>query len=363
MERPNEGSAAYQRSTAVPTHAIHWYDFWTGQPVIGGQTISAPAPYEHIPLYVRAGSIIPTGPADAQYAAQAVAPTEVRVYPGADKTFTMYADAGDSYAYVGGAAETIPFSYSNSTATLTIGQATGTYTGMPTSRSLRVVFVGSQHGAGVGDTPTAPTVSYQGRPLDVTSTSGGANLGQTLSTPSQPIPAGGSGTVTATVLNAGPAAARKIAAHLGAIFTPAGAGATSTAAVHVDTQQNTDPWAKAGLVMRNDLTKDHQSAGYVALVVTPGNGVSLQWDADGDGIADSFRSVGAGSVQAPVWLRLSRSGKTYTGWYSMDNAAWISVGGITVESATPTQDVGMIATSHSSARPGLNTFSSFTVTS
>jgi hypothetical protein len=146
----------------------------------------------------------------------------------------------------------------------------------------------------------------------------------------------------------------------GTVYLPEGAASESTATVRVDAQQYTDPWAKAGLVMRNDLTGDHSSPGYVVLVVTPGNGVSLQWDADGDGALESF--TGAGGPSAPVWLRLSRSGTTYTGSYSADGTTWTTVGSTTVGSAAPTQDVGMIATSHSAGQLGLDTFSGFGVT-
>jgi hypothetical protein len=149
----------------------------------------------------------------------------------------------------------------------------------------------------------------------------------------------------------------------GAIYQPGAASATSTATVHVDAQQNTNPWAKAGLVMRNDLTKNHLSPGYVALVVTPGNGVSLQWDGDGNGILDSFVVAGAGSVHAPVWLRLTRSNTTYTGFYSTDGTTWTQVGTATVGTATSTEDVGMIATAHNSnAQLGIDNFSGFTIT-
>jgi regulation of enolase protein 1 (concanavalin A-like superfamily) len=148
----------------------------------------------------------------------------------------------------------------------------------------------------------------------------------------------------------------------GAIYQPSTATATTTATVRVDAQQNTDAWAKAGLVMRNDLTGNHVSPGYVALVATPGNGVSLQWDSNGDGILDSFTATGAGSVHAPVWLRLTRSNTAYTGFYSTDGATWIQVGSATVGSAAATEDVGMIATAHNSAQLGMNNFSGFTVT-
>jgi hypothetical protein len=147
----------------------------------------------------------------------------------------------------------------------------------------------------------------------------------------------------------------------GAIYQPGGAGASSTAIVRVDAQADTDPWAKAGLVMRNDLTQAHHATGYVALVVTPGNGVSLQWDSDGDGVLDQFTQVGAGTLQAPIWLKLTRSGTTFTGYYSTDGITWTAAGSATVASAATTEDVGMIATAHSPGALGRDDFSDFSV--
>jgi len=103
---PVTAAGVTSRSVYLPSGL--WYDFWTGQAIPGGQTISAAAPYDHIPLYVKAGSILPLGPANAQYAAQAVNPTEIRVYPGADGRFTSYSDSGDTYAYAQGAFQNIP---------------------------------------------------------------------------------------------------------------------------------------------------------------------------------------------------------------------------------------------------------------
>ena len=465
-------TAAGATSRPVYLPAGLWYDFWTGRPVTGGQTITAAAPYDHIPVYVRAGSVLPLGPANAQYAAQAVQPNEIRVYPGADGRLNLYSDAGDTYAYAAGASQTIPLTYRNGGRTLTIGASAGTYPGAPATRNLRVVFVGPASGTGVGETPGAPAVTYHGRAVTVAAPPGLADVGLAVSVPAGLSTAGQAATVVTTVTNAGPAAATGVSATLsvpagwtaqatgasstatlragqtlrtswtvtpsatapissdtvtagatysvagrtetltspasmqvrspvsapfrsysdtsaffgqyngqfaveaagtdifqngtsadddyGTIYQPGRAVSGTTTTVHVDSQQNTDPWAKAGLVMRNDLTGDHSSPGYVALVVTPGNGVSMQWDADGNGVLDGFTS--GGGPAAPVWLRLSRSGTTYTGSYSTDGAAWTTVGSATVGSAASTQDAGMIATSHSAGQLGLDMFSDFTIT-
>jgi alpha-D-xyloside xylohydrolase len=86
-----------------------WFDFWTGEKFNGGQTIERPVKLQSIPLFVRAGSIIPFGPY-LQYATEKAAdPLEIRVYPGADGSFTLYEDEGENYNYETGKYSTIRF--------------------------------------------------------------------------------------------------------------------------------------------------------------------------------------------------------------------------------------------------------------
>ena len=108
-----------------------------------------------MPLYVRAGSILPLGP-DVEYAAEKSGnPIEVRVYRGANGTFTLYEDENDTYSYEKGAYSTILFSWDEATHTLTIGDRTGSFPGMIETRAFRVVFVSENHGAGGGLTENA----------------------------------------------------------------------------------------------------------------------------------------------------------------------------------------------------------------
>jgi len=122
----------------------------------------APAPIERIPLDVRAGSILPLGPA-IEYAGQAADPIELRVYPGADGSFNLYEDEGDSYRYTDGAYTTIPICWDDAARTLTFGPRQGSYKGMAAGHTFNVVIVGSGHGVG-GDPTAAPdkTVVYTG---------------------------------------------------------------------------------------------------------------------------------------------------------------------------------------------------------
>jgi alpha-D-xyloside xylohydrolase len=122
-----------------------------------------------MPLYVRAGSLLPLGP-DIEYAAEKSGePIELRIYRGADGAFTLYEDENDSYDYERGIYSTIPLSWNDATQTLTIGDRTGSFPGMLESRTFRVVFVRENHGIGAGlaDTPDK-TVQYSGKKITLT---------------------------------------------------------------------------------------------------------------------------------------------------------------------------------------------------
>ena len=107
-----------------------WIDFWTGEKFTGGHTITTPAPIDIIPLYVKAGSMIPMGPY-IQYATEKPAdPIELRIYPGADGTFELYEDENDNYNYEKGKYALIPFSWNDKTKTLTISDRKGEFDGM-----------------------------------------------------------------------------------------------------------------------------------------------------------------------------------------------------------------------------------------
>jgi alpha-D-xyloside xylohydrolase len=150
--------------------AAKWYDFWTGSTIQGGRALDAPSPIDRLPLYVRAGSILPLGP-DVAYAAEKSAnPIEVRVYRGANGAFTLYEDENDTYNYEKGAYSTILFSWDDATRTLTIGDRTGSFPGMLENRAFRVVFVNENHGTGGGLTENADrTVRYSGKKISVMS--------------------------------------------------------------------------------------------------------------------------------------------------------------------------------------------------
>jgi len=145
-----------------------WIDFWTGASLQGGQTVTTRAPIEICPLFVKAGSIVPTGPF-VQYATEKPAdPVELRIYPGADGEFTLYEDENDNYNYEQGVFATIRFAWDDAHKKLTIGTREGSFPGMLQQRTFRVVVVGQDHGTGIEiEKKPDRTVTYQGEELVV----------------------------------------------------------------------------------------------------------------------------------------------------------------------------------------------------
>ena len=166
MVAPVIKPGAASRRVYLPAGA-KWIDFWAGKTYTGGVTIDVSAPITTMPLFVRAGSIIPYGPT-IEYAMEKNDPIELRVYPGSDGTFTLYEDEGDNYNYERGAYATIPITWYDSTKTLKIGKRTGTFAGMPKEHTFRIVWVSQEHGAGVQSSVAADRlVRYAGQPLSV----------------------------------------------------------------------------------------------------------------------------------------------------------------------------------------------------
>ena len=123
----------------LPKGAV-WYDFWTGQSYKGGQTVTLQTTFDRVPMFVRAGSILPLGPEMQYIGEKAWDNLELRVYPGADGSFTLYEDEGDNYNYEHGRYTTITFTWNDKARTLTIGQRQGEYPGMLTSRQFTIVL-------------------------------------------------------------------------------------------------------------------------------------------------------------------------------------------------------------------------------
>ncbi|HBF33314.1 TPA: glycosyl hydrolase family 31 [Candidatus Sumerlaeota bacterium] len=157
---PVTQAKAVDRAVYLPS-GTKWVNFWTGETQEGGKTITTPAPIETLPLFARAGSIVPFGP-DVQYAMEKSDPIELRIYPGADGTFTLYEDQGDNYDYEKGAYATIPLTWNDKTRTLTLGARKGQFPGMAAQHTFRVVLVAPGQGVGMGAAEKATEVSYSG---------------------------------------------------------------------------------------------------------------------------------------------------------------------------------------------------------
>jgi alpha-D-xyloside xylohydrolase len=136
------------RDVYLPAHET-WYDFWTGETFEGGRTVKVDAPIDKLPLFVRAGAIIPMGPF-LQYSTEKPAdPIELHIYPGANGRFTLYEDENDNYNYEKEIYATIDFQWDDAQRQLTIAERKGEFPGMLKERTINIVVVSKGHGTGV----------------------------------------------------------------------------------------------------------------------------------------------------------------------------------------------------------------------
>jgi alpha-D-xyloside xylohydrolase len=155
------------RSVYLPKSTA-WYDFWTGERLEGGQKINAAAPLDDLPLYVRAGAIIPMGPV-VEYATQkANKILTLRIYPGADGRFTFYEDENDNYNYEKGMYTVFTITWNDKQKQLSISATKGNFPGALRQHIFDVVMVNGKHGAGSLETGRADkTVKYEGKAIAV----------------------------------------------------------------------------------------------------------------------------------------------------------------------------------------------------
>ena len=158
---------ARKREVYLPAGTL-WYDFYTNRTFEGGQTVSAAAPLARMPLYVRAGSIVPVGPAIEYTGEKPDAPLTLLVYTGASGHFTLYEDEGTNLDYQHGKYATIPFSFDRATGTLTIGPRSGEFPGMQQTRTFLIRWMSPQARPGDDFTAAADsTVVYSGAAAEV----------------------------------------------------------------------------------------------------------------------------------------------------------------------------------------------------
>lgn len=154
---------ARQKNVYLPA-GQGWYELYTGTYTTGGRHVTADAPYERMPVFVKEGSILPFGP-DLQYTGQHPADTiTLYVYTGRDADFTLYEDEDTNYNYEKGAFSLIPLHYDETTRQLTIGRRAGSFPGMLHKRTFRVIFVTPTKAAPI-DPQTKSTIhiTYDGQ--------------------------------------------------------------------------------------------------------------------------------------------------------------------------------------------------------
>jgi len=160
---------ARRRDVYLPAGAL-WYDFYTGRTSEGGQTVQADAPYERMPLFVKAGSIVPTGPEIQHTAEGQNGPVTLHVYTGADGSFFLYEDDGTSRQYLNGDWARVPIRYHERTGTLTIGAREGHYSDAPASRTINIRWMRPDRARARGLDPDGrpdATIEYAGQQQSV----------------------------------------------------------------------------------------------------------------------------------------------------------------------------------------------------
>lgn len=158
---PDIKKAAAPVSVYLPKGS-RWYDFWNNTLLDGGQEVTRPCPISIMPVYIKAGTILPFGP-EVQYSSEkSWNNLEIRVYPGADGAFTLYEDEGDNYNYEKGKFSEITFTWDDTTHKLTVGNRSGSFKGMLKNRRFNIVLVGQDSGDGSQPMRPSTSIDYRG---------------------------------------------------------------------------------------------------------------------------------------------------------------------------------------------------------
>ena len=166
--QPLPEKTAKSKAVYLPGKGEKWFDFWTGETHPGGKSIQVQAPIEIIPLFVRAGSILPLGP-KRQYAYENEdKPWEVRIYPGSDGSFKIYEDDGISNQYLEGNYASFTLSWDDQKRVLSFSDRQGTFPSMVQKRQFKIVLVSKGHGVGMEETPSPDkVVQYEGKAIHI----------------------------------------------------------------------------------------------------------------------------------------------------------------------------------------------------
>ena len=173
-DKEKKGHTIYPdvRKAAAPVNVYlpkgnKWYDFWSNTQYEGGQDIQRLCPIDIMPVFIKAGTILPFGP-EVQYSSEKPwDELEIRVYPGADGKFTLYEDEGDNYNYEKGKFSEIQFVWDEADRTLNIDSRKGSYKGMLQHRRFHIVLVGTDSGTGDEPMQASKSVEYDGKAVKV----------------------------------------------------------------------------------------------------------------------------------------------------------------------------------------------------
>ena len=136
-----------------------WYDFWTNDRIEGLREYDHPVDLAVMPLFVRAGAVVPLGPV-RQYVSEPIdAPLTIQVYPGADGAFALYEDDGTTFGYQRGDWMGLELRWTDRQRRLSLRLADRSQMRTPAERRLRVQLVGAS---------AARDVSFSGKPIEVT---------------------------------------------------------------------------------------------------------------------------------------------------------------------------------------------------
>jgi len=158
--------AVVSRDVYLP-RGTDWYDFWTGRRFSGGQVIHRAAPLGVLPLYVRAGSILPMGPEEEYTGEYPDAAIELRIYPGRDGNASLYFDDGLTYDYKSGECAWLPMHWNDASRVLTFGARRGSFPGMVQDRRFLVAVVRPGHGVGEAVTGNGRHLTYSGASVHI----------------------------------------------------------------------------------------------------------------------------------------------------------------------------------------------------
>jgi glucose/arabinose dehydrogenase/PKD repeat protein len=162
------------------------------------------------------------------------------------------------------------------------------------------------------------------------------------------------------IVNAGGANMWQGTDEYGSVYLPGAAGTEWTATVKIERQGNSAGSAKAGIIVRNDVTRPGTSPGYAMLAIRPSGGFEWLRDSDGNGQLDA--STGANSSSYPAWVRLVRDGDQYTAYWSKDGENFTAVGDpLALPGAGSVQDVGLAVTAHNATATSEVEFSGWTL--